>query len=67
MSEGMLAKIKTEGYQNSQAMIMLGEFVDVYGQRLTGSREYLAAATWMSDYDSSSIACVTPMLRQSTV
>jgi len=47
--EEMLAKIRTEGYQNSQAMTMLGELVDVYGQRLTGSREYLAAASWMSD------------------
>lgn len=48
-SEKILSQIKTEGYQNSQAMNMLSEFVDVYGQRLTGSREYLAAATWMSD------------------
>lgn len=28
---------------------MLGELVDVYGQRLTGSREYFAAATWISN------------------
>ncbi|HLV37925.1 M28 family peptidase [Xanthomarina sp.] len=45
----MLEKIKTEGFENSQAMSMLGELTDVYGQRLTGSNEYLAAATWMSD------------------
>lgn len=45
----MLAKIRAEGFQNSQVMDMLGEFTDVYGQRLTGSREYLAAATWVSD------------------
>ncbi|MEP1094757.1 MAG: M28 family peptidase [Cyclobacteriaceae bacterium] len=49
VQEEMLAKIRTEGFQNSQAMTILGELVDVYGQRLTGSREYLAAATWMSE------------------
>ena len=47
--EEILAKIRTEGYKNSQAMNMLGELVDVYGQRLTGSREYFAAATWVSN------------------
>ncbi|MCX7549818.1 M28 family peptidase [Xanthomarina sp. F2636L] len=47
--EVMLEKIKNEGFKNSQAMSMLGELSDVYGQRLTGSNEYLAAATWMSD------------------
>lgn len=44
----MLEKIKAEGFKNSQAMSMLGELSDVYGQRLTGSNEYLEAATWMS-------------------
>ncbi|HLV15447.1 MAG TPA: M20/M25/M40 family metallo-hydrolase [Xanthomarina sp.] len=48
-SDVMLEKIKTEGFENSQAMSMLSELSDVYGQRLTGSNEYLAAATWMSD------------------
>ncbi|MEO8933989.1 MAG: M20/M25/M40 family metallo-hydrolase [Xanthomarina sp.] len=46
--EVMLEKIKTEGFNNSQAMSMLGELTDVYGQRLTGSNEYFKAATWMS-------------------
>jgi len=44
----MLEKIKNEGFNNSQAMSMLSTLSDVYGQRLTGSNEYLAAATWMS-------------------
>ncbi|MDG1528486.1 MAG: M20/M25/M40 family metallo-hydrolase [Polaribacter sp.] len=45
----ILAKIRTEGFSNSQAMNMLEELSDVYGQRLTGSREYLAAANWISN------------------
>ncbi|TYA59145.1 M28 family peptidase [Formosa maritima] len=44
----MLEKIKNEGFNNSQAMSMLSQLTDIYGQRLTGSNEYLAAATWMS-------------------
>lgn len=44
----MLEKIKNEGFNNSQAMSMLSTLTDVYGQRLTGSNEYLAAATWLS-------------------
>ncbi len=48
-SEEVMAKIRAEGFQNSQIMAMLGELSDVYGQRLTGSREYLAAANWISD------------------
>jgi hypothetical protein len=45
----ILAKIRTEGFLNSQAMNMLEELSDVYGQRLTGSREYYAAANWISN------------------
>lgn len=41
-----LAKIKNIGYQQSSAIKMLQELTDVYGQRLTGSRQYLAAAKW---------------------
>ena len=44
----VLAQIRTEGTVNSQAMSMLSELTDIYGQRLTGSREYLAAANWIS-------------------
>ncbi|NER12032.1 M20/M25/M40 family metallo-hydrolase [Leptobacterium flavescens] len=45
----VLASIRNEGFQRSQAMEMLSELTDVYGQRLTGSREYLEAAKWASD------------------
>jgi len=41
-----LAKIRNEGFLHSQAKSLLSEFTDIYGQRLTGSREYLAAANW---------------------
>jgi hypothetical protein len=47
--EVMLEKIKNEGFNNSQAMSMLSELTDVYGQRLTGSNEYYVAAKWMSE------------------
>ncbi len=44
--ETRLAEIRNEGLLHSQAGQMLHTFTDVYGQRLTGSREYLAAAKW---------------------
>jgi len=47
--EKVLAQIRAEGFLNTQAMSILEEFSDVYGQRLTGSREYFAAATWISN------------------
>ncbi|MCK0179386.1 M20/M25/M40 family metallo-hydrolase [Flavobacteriaceae bacterium S0862] len=47
--EKILAQIRTEGFLNTQVMNMLEELSDVYGQRLTGSREYYAAAQWMSN------------------
>ena len=47
--EIVLAQIRTEGFLNSQAMTMLEELTEVYGHRLTGSREYFAAATWISN------------------
>jgi len=46
--ETMLSKIRDEGFRNSQAMKMVGYLTDVYGQRLTGTREYLAAANWVA-------------------
>ena len=46
--EAILAKIKDEGFGNSKAMDMLTTLSDVYGQRLTGTREYLAAAKWVA-------------------
>ncbi len=48
-SADQLAAIRSEGFVNSQAYGILSELTDVYGQRLTGSREYLAAAQWMSE------------------
>jgi len=45
----ILSQIRAEGTINSQAMTMLSELTDIYGQRLTGSREYYAAANWISD------------------
>ena len=47
--EKILAQIRTEGFLNTQAMFMLEELSDVYGQRLTGSRDYFAAANWISN------------------
>ncbi len=47
--QNLLAKMRNEGFQNSQAMEMLSQLTDVYGQRLNGSREYLAAANWISN------------------
>jgi hypothetical protein len=46
--ESTLASIRNEGFKNSEAMQMLNQITDVYGQRLTGSREYLKAANWIS-------------------
>ena len=46
IADAELSKIRNEGFQHSEAKSMLLEFTDVYGQRLTGSREYLAAAKW---------------------
>jgi carboxypeptidase Q len=43
-----LARISQEGLQHSQAKEMLYTLTDVYGPRLTGSREYLRAAQWMA-------------------
>jgi hypothetical protein len=47
--ENTLSEIRNEGFNNSEAMNMLSEFTDVYGQRLTGSREYYKAANWISN------------------
>ncbi len=47
--ETKLSKFKNEGLLHSDAIKMLNEFTDVYGQRLTGSREYLGAAKWTAN------------------
>ncbi len=41
-----LAKINTEGFQNSKVMDLISELSDVYGPRLTGSDDYYEAAFW---------------------
>lgn len=41
-----IARIKSEGFQNSKVMEHLIYLSDVNGQRLTGSREYRKAAQW---------------------
>jgi hypothetical protein len=40
------SRIRLAGFQQSQAKKMFHELSDVYGPRLTGSREYYAAAKW---------------------
>lgn len=44
--ENTLAKINTEGFQNSQVFDLIEELSDQYGPRLTGSRQYYSAAQW---------------------
>ncbi|MEB8346767.1 M20/M25/M40 family metallo-hydrolase [Flavobacteriaceae bacterium KMM 6898] len=46
--ETTLSEIRKEGFNNSEAMNRLSEFTDIYGQRLTGTREYYKAANWIS-------------------
>tara|TARA_R110002050_G_scaffold56512_3_gene127159 strand:- start:121499 stop:123031 length:1533 start_codon:yes stop_codon:yes gene_type:complete len=46
--ENTLSAIRKEGFTNSEAMNRLGQFTDIYGQRLTGTREYYKAANWIS-------------------
>ncbi|MDN3641174.1 M20/M25/M40 family metallo-hydrolase [Lutimonas halocynthiae] len=44
--ENALAKINTEGFQNSQVFQLVEELSDSYGPRLTGTRQYYSAAQW---------------------
>ena len=46
--ENILSEIRNEGFNNSQAMNMISQLTDIYGQRLTGTREYFKAANWIS-------------------
>lgn len=41
-----LAKIKTEGFQNSEVMQIIGDLSDLYAPRLTGTHQYYEAAQW---------------------
>lgn len=45
-SDEINAKIRKEGMDNSQIMRTLHYFTDVYGPRLTGSPNHVAAANW---------------------
>lgn len=47
-AENTLSEIRNEGFNNSEALQMLSQLTDIYGQRLTGTREYFKAANWMS-------------------
>ena len=47
--ESTLSEIRNEGFNNSKVMSMLSQLTDIYGQRLTGTREYKKAANWISD------------------
>ncbi len=49
IDERVLAQIKTEGFQNSQIMETVGHLTDVYGPRLTNSRNLKNAKIWMRD------------------
>jgi len=44
--ENALAKINTEGFQNSQVFEIIEELSDSYGPRLTGTHQYYNAAEW---------------------
>jgi len=43
---GLIARIKTEAYDHSKVMDHLSWLSDVYGPRLTASREFFQAADW---------------------
>jgi carboxypeptidase Q len=44
----VVAKIKAEGFRNSQVMDLLSSLCDVYGPRLSWSPEYRRGAEWVS-------------------
>ena len=44
--DNALAKINTEGFQNSQVFEIIEELSDSYGPRLTGTHQYFTAAQW---------------------
>ncbi len=46
VDQQIIARIKTEGFQNSQAMETLSYLTDVYGPRLTNSPNLKAAGEW---------------------
>jgi carboxypeptidase Q len=46
VDQGVIARIKQEGFQNSQVMETVFYLTDVHGPRLRGSPSYRAAAEW---------------------
>lgn len=48
VDEAVIAKIKTEGFQNSKAWEDVSYLVDVFGPRLTNSPELRKAQDWMA-------------------
>ncbi len=49
IDQAVIARIKIEGFQNSQIMETLSYLTDVYGPRLTGSPNLKAAQEWCRD------------------
>ena len=49
IDDRLLAQIKAEGFERSQAMEMAGYLTDVFGGRLTNSQNLKNAKTWMRD------------------
>lgn len=49
INHDVIARIKTEGFQNSQIMETLGYMTDVFGARLTNSPNERAAQRWARD------------------
>jgi hypothetical protein len=49
VNQDVIARIKTEGFQNSQIMETLGYLTDVFGPRLTNSPNERAAQKWARD------------------
>ncbi|MEZ4899972.1 MAG: M28 family peptidase [Saprospiraceae bacterium] len=47
-ADRVFARIREEGFQHSRVMARVSQLTDGYGGRLTGSREYLAAAQWVA-------------------
>lgn len=47
VDSSIVAKMKDEGWNRSQVMNYISYMCDVYGARLTGSPEYIAAAEWV--------------------
>ena len=46
----LVARIKTEAYDHSKVMDHLSWLSDVYGPRLTASREFFQAADWAAGW-----------------